>query len=116
MALGLILICVTLGAFGQLCLKKGVGSEHLKGLLGILGAFRSPYVIVGFLAYGISSLLWLAVLSRTDLSFAYPLVSISYLLTVLGAAVIFREDVSLMRWAGVLLICAGIAFMVRSGS
>jgi len=115
MALGLILICVTLGALGQLALKKGVGNEHLKGLLGILSAFRNPYVIVGFLAYGVSSLLWLAVLSRTELSFAYPLVSISYLLTVLGAAVLFHEHVGFMRWAGVLLICAGIAFMVRSG-
>ncbi len=116
MALGLILICVTLGAAGQLCLKRGVGNQQLSGLLAILAAFRNPYVVLGFLSYGLSSLLWLAVLSRTDLSFAYPLVSISYLGTVLGAAIFFHEEVSLIRWAGVLLICAGIAFMVRSGS
>ncbi len=116
MALGLILICVTLGAAGQLCLSKGVRGHPLGSLLQILGAFRSPYVLLGFLLYGLSSLLWLAVLSRADLSFAYPLISVSYLITVLGAALLFREEVSPLRWAGVLLICLGIALLVRSGS
>ena len=116
MALGLILICVTLGAAGQLCLKRGVGAEPLSGLGSVLGAFRSPYVLLGFILYGVSSLLWLAVLSRADLSFAYPLVSISYIITVLGAAIFMGEQVTFTRWAGVLLICAGIAFMVRSGT
>jgi drug/metabolite transporter (DMT)-like permease len=64
---------------------------------------------------GAGALFWLIVLSKADLSLAYPLLSLSYLFALVLAAVLLRESVSLPQWAGVLLICAGVALVNLKG-
>jgi uncharacterized membrane protein len=48
------------------------------------------------------------------LSFAYPFVSMSYVLIILASRVLLGEPVSLLRWVGVLVICAGIIIVSRT--
>jgi drug/metabolite transporter (DMT)-like permease len=57
---------------------------------------------------------WLAVLSRASLSFAYPFVSLTYVLILLFDMFILHEDVSVVRWAGVALIAGGIALVAQT--
>ena len=79
-----ILISVLCGAIGQVLLKKGMGNmgpvtltvNQLVGILWRIGT--NPYVIVGLLIYVSGTVFWLAVLSRVDLSYAYPFASLSY--------------------------------------
>ncbi|MGC9317560.1 MAG: EamA family transporter, partial [Armatimonadota bacterium] len=80
-AILLLLVAVSLGAAGQICLKIGVnmlggGASPLTVLKGIF----TPYVLSGFVLYGLSSLLYLVALSRLDLSYAYPFVALSFVL------------------------------------
>ncbi len=74
----------------------------------------SPWVFTGLSLAFISALFWLTVLARVDLSFAYPMVSLGYVLVVLLSFLIFKENVTLIRWIGVLVICLGVYLVSRS--
>lgn len=56
---------------------------------------------------------WMAVLKRYDLSLAYPLTAISFILSLLAGAWIFHEPIPATRWIGVVLIMAGVYFVAR---
>lgn len=116
----LIFLSVALGVTGQLSLKQGMSvigqieldASSLPGML--LRSFSNPYVLFGFILYGISSLSWLIVLSRVELSLAYPLISVGYVLVVILSHVLFQEQVSFLRFAGTLVICLGVFLMSRT--
>jgi drug/metabolite transporter (DMT)-like permease len=114
----LILTSVFLGVCGQLLLKKGM-SIHGRiaeiSIPAIASAFMHWQVLVSFACYGISSALWVVVLSREKLSFAYPLVSMGYIFVVFFSSVLYQEVVTPVRWAGVILICLGVVLVSRGG-
>jgi len=68
-------------------------------------------VLLGFILYGVSSLLWLMVLSKRDLSYAYPMIAAGYVLVVFLSWVFFKEEIPLLRIAGLVLICAGVVIV-----
>ena len=80
----------------------------------ILPMLFQPYVFIGILCFGVSSVFWLVVLSRIELSMAYPLVSIAYVVTAIFSYFIFKENVTLIRWIGILTICLGVFLVSRS--
>jgi len=109
---------ICLGVAGQFLIKFGVnrlgGLEKL-GLVGFLTrSFLSPFIISGLALYALSAVLWVILLSKLDLSVAYPALSIGYVLILLVSMLFLGEQVSLMRFAGVLLIMVGIAIVFRS--
>jgi len=77
---------------------------------------RSPLVLTGLFLYGVGALAWINVLSRVQLSYAYPFLALNFLLITLTATVVLGESISWMRWAGVLVICVGILIVARSNS
>lgn len=115
----LLLINVVLGSAGQIALKQGVTSlGGLSGGSGLLGMFTgalraiaTPYVFLGFALYGISSLLWLNILSQVRLSIAYPMISLSYVVVVLLSSVFLKEKVNPITLGGLLLICLGVSLI-----
>lgn len=115
----LILISVCLSAFSQVVLRFGMTrpdiADALTGQGGWLNIFttiaRSPYVIGGLGAYGAGAILWLFVLSRIPVSFAYPFVSLGIVLTTLIGATVLGERVSLVSGLGILLIVGGISLV-----
>ena len=52
---------------------------------------------------------FLTVLSWADLSLVFPATSLIYVVSTLGARFILGETVTLERWAGILLVCFGVA-------
>jgi multidrug transporter EmrE-like cation transporter len=113
----LILVSVLLTALGQLFFKKGMAAiaDHLPQLpmWKLIGyGLLNLYVLLGFLAFGTGALLWLAVLAREELSYAYPLSSLGYLVVLLGSFFLFQEQISLIRILGILVIIAGV-FLVE---
>ncbi|PWH16432.1 MAG: hypothetical protein DDG58_09740 [Ardenticatenia bacterium] len=106
---------------GQTLLKLGLNEIGGVSLFGgnPVGSFanllRTPWVILGFAFYAVSAVLWLDVLSKLDFSMAYPMVSLTYIFSLLIGRFVFHEAVSWQRVAGVLLIVAGLFFVVRSG-
>ncbi len=94
---------------GQALMKAGLaGVDGAAGALSVLSAAAGrPVVWLGLAAYALSSALWLVVLSRVELSVAYPLGSLSYVIVVF-ASLAMGERVGALRWLGVLLIVGGV--------
>ena len=115
------LVAILLLVGGQTLLKVGLnvigGISLFEGnpVGSLLGLFRTPWIILGFVCYGISAILWLDVLSKLDFSLAFPLVSLTYVFALIIGRFIFHETVGLDRIVGVLLILGGLFFVVRSG-
>jgi len=116
----LLFICIALGVIGQLSLKHGmtaIGEIELdvsSTPAMLLRSFQNPYVLLGYIMYGMSSLSWLVVLSRVELSLAYPMISIAYVLVVFLSWWLFSEHVTALRVVGTLVICLGVFIMSRS--
>ena len=116
----LILMCVALGVGGQLLLKYGMSSsgdqvdEVREVIPRLLKAAMNPVVITGFLLYGLSAALWLILLTRVDLSFAYPMLSLGYVLVVFLSRALFNEQVTFMRFLGTLVVCFGVFLISRT--
>jgi multidrug transporter EmrE-like cation transporter len=66
------------------------------------------------ICYAVSILLWMAVLSKVEVSFAYPFLSIGYVVAALVGYQFFGESLSLTRIAGILVICVGVFLISRS--
>lgn len=114
------LVAIMLLSAGQTSIKAGLnaigGVSLADGPLGFLKLFQTPWVIVGFLCYGVSSIVWLDVLSKLDFSLAFPMVGLTYVFTLLIGRFFFGETVGWERILGVALILGGVAFLVRSGT
>ncbi len=110
-----ILGTITLTVYGQLILKWQVslaGSlpDGLQEKLFFL--FRlviNPWVISSLLAAFLAFLCWLAALTKFELNYAYPFMSLSFILVLLLSGVFLNESISMNKIAGVVLILIGIA-------
>ncbi len=115
-----ILISVLLNIIGQFVLKQGmssIGPISLteRSLFEIFWSFATnPFVIGGMVIYGGSVLSWLVGLSRVPLSYAYPFISLSYVVILAGSFFLLGEHVSLLRLAGVGVICFGVLLVAYS--
>jgi len=112
------IISILLAVAGQLLMKRGMmafGTFPVSQLLyKIIPMFMNPYVFFGFVCFGLSSIFWLVVLSRLPLSLVYPMVSVAYVLVALFSYFVFKESVSAVRWAGILIIIFGVFLISRS--
>lgn len=118
--LPLILFGVFLNAAAQLLLKQGmlqVGyfSFSFANLLPVTyQVMFNPYIFLGLSSYVVSVVVWLLVLSRVEVSFAYPLLSVGYIVSTLAAYYFFGEQVTVTRVAGILVIILGVVLITRS--
>lgn len=114
----LLAISISFAIAGQLLMKQGMmmfGKFPVTQLLSrLIPMFMQPYVFFGFMFFGLSSIFWLVVLSRIDLSFAYPMVSVAYVVVAIFSYYVFKENVSLIRWIGIMTICFGVFLISRS--
>ena len=116
-ALLLIFTSIILAVFGQLSLKKGmnaVGSISVNDLFGakLFSILSEKFVIAGIFLYFLSAAIWIVVLSQEEVSFAYPLVGLGYILTAILARFFFNENLTLFRILGILLIAVGAYLIV----
>lgn len=116
-----ILIPVTAAAIGQMILKIGmtqVGEIKMTGnIIGsLVKMFTNWYVLGGLAFFGINSFLWLTVLSREKLSFAYPMVAFAYVITILLSKFVLHEEIPFLRWVGLGIIICGILMIAKSST
>lgn len=116
----LLLITVGLNVAGQFFMKQGmvqigtIGGSLEVMVNSLARAFLNPYVLGGVGAYGLSSIFWLILLSRVELSYAYPALSLGYVLVTLIGVWVLGENVSTLRWVAVGVICVGVFLLSRS--
>jgi drug/metabolite transporter (DMT)-like permease len=123
MLYGLILLSVLIAALAQLTLKHGMtqvtrhGAAPLELAVPVETLRRvvtNVSVLGGLSLFVVSAAIWLVVLSKVSLSFAYPFVSLTYVLILLFDRLVLHDRVSLTRWAGVALIVGGIILISRT--
>jgi multidrug transporter EmrE-like cation transporter len=118
--LPLIMIGVLLNAAAQIVLKQGmrnigIFAFSLKNIIPIgIKVGLNPFILLGIGFYGISVIVWLMVLSRVDVSYAYPMLSVGYIVAALAGKLFFGEPVDLLRWAGIITICIGVVLITRT--
>jgi small multidrug resistance pump len=95
----MIVITVALNTLAQTLLKLGAGTSLL-----------NPYLLGGIVAYGVSTVFYIAVLGKFNLSIAYPVVIGLTVIAATGSGAIFlHEKVAVGQWLGVGLMISGIA-------
>jgi drug/metabolite transporter (DMT)-like permease len=120
--ISLTLLCVLLSASAQIALKRGVSSAPVQALLKgegatpefILHAAFAPLVILGLALYVLSTLLWLLVLAKADVSYAYPFVSLGFVVITLYAHFVMSEPLSALKMSGIAFIVVGVFCVARS--
>ena len=118
-----VLSGVLLNAVAQLLLKAGASSageiSMSAGAPALLrtafGLAQHPAILGGLACYAISVVVWIVALSRVEVSIAYPMLSIGYIVNALLAWWLFGEDVNLQRWLGIGVIIVGVILVARSG-
>lgn len=115
-AMTVLIVALCLGALGQICLKAGLRTLGPDPSVGVVLAsiVRNWLVLGGFACYGISSLLYLVALSRLDLSYAYPMVALTYIIVTVLAWRLLGEVVPVARIIGLAVICVGVIVVAVS--
>jgi drug/metabolite transporter (DMT)-like permease len=116
-----ILVSVLLSALAQIALKAGMSRPEIaqaiaEGAPATIAASiaTQPFVILGLAAYGLGAVVWLFVLSRIDVSLAYPFVSLGIVVTMLLGMLVFGEVITAMRAVGAAFIIVGIVMLAWS--
>jgi multidrug transporter EmrE-like cation transporter len=106
---------------GQLLLKMGMrnmGGFSLEAVtqdpLVVFRIIFNPFIFIGLVLYVINVFLWLDVISRADLSYVYPFLSISYAAVVIASWLILGEQMSWTRIVGVAVVTVGVYLISRS--
>lgn len=115
-----ILLCVVLNTGAQVLLK--IGTKALGEISFSWGALfplslrlaQNPAIMVGLVLYVLSVAVWLFVLSRVDVSYAYPLSSLGYILTAFVGSWYLGEVLTPARWIGIMVILGGVYLVSRS--
>ena len=119
MMTALIIALVVLGgSIGDVFITKGmkqvgeIATLNTRELLRIAGrTLTNRWFLVGVLFMALSFFSFLAVLSWADLSLVLPATSISFVITTIGAKLYLQEKISPVRWAGIVLVCIGVALI-----
>lgn len=110
-----LLLSVALGALAQVLLKLGVAQGgYTLSLPYILGILTRPQILFGISCFVVSFFLWLRVLAVYELSYAYPLVSLGYVLVTLSSWLFLGESLPPSRIVGLVFILLGIILVGRS--
>jgi multidrug transporter EmrE-like cation transporter len=116
----LIIFEVFLNVAAQITLKVGMDRighfefSWINAAPTFLQVALSPWIWLGIAIYVVSLVIWLAVLSRAEVSIAYPMTSLGYVLNALAAYYIVGEHLSFARVVGILIIVFGVIVLARS--
>lgn len=109
-----ILLTIVFTVYGQLIIKWQVNSagsfpiELSEKLFFFLKLLLNPWVISSFVCAFLAALSWMAAMTKFPLSYAYPFVSLTFVLTVICASIFFNEAITVPKLVGMGAIVAGI--------
>ncbi len=113
-----VYLAIIFNILGQLSLKWSM--MHFKTfslspfrISKILSLLFAPYSILGILLYGISAIFWMIALTKVELSVAYPMLSVGYIIIFFISILLFGEPYKSIRLIGVILIVFGVYFISR---
>lgn len=118
MPLALVLIAIMFSVTGELFLKAGMNEVGVFSFSNfgptIVRILSTARIWAGFAFIGVGAIFWLAAISRVNLSWAYPMLSLGYILVLLFSSLVLKEPVNAVRWFGAIVICIGVFLVSRS--
>jgi multidrug transporter EmrE-like cation transporter len=118
----LILLSVSLNATAQMLMRAGmlrigkVGNTPEAILSAAPQMITNLFLWGAIAAYGVSVVLWMVVLSKVEVSFAYAFLSIGFMLVTILSYLIFKDNITPLRIVGILLICGGVFCVAQTGN
>ena len=117
--MGLLFVFLTIlfTVYGQLIIKWQViqagpfPTNNLDKLIFLLHLLLNPWIISAFIAAFIAALSWIAAMSKLELSYAYPFMSLSFVLVILLSSLFLHESLSLVKIISVGLIICGVVLL-----
>lgn len=106
----LVSIAALFSAVGQIFYKLAANR-----LTDIWSFILNPYVYVGILCYGAGFIFVLKALLKGEVTTIYPIMASSFIWVALSTAVIFNDSMSLVKWAGIVIIILGIWAVAKGG-
>lgn len=112
---------ISLNALAQISLRKTMLAVGMPGTGGLtivsylVNLVLTPWFMVGMTCYALSIGVWMLVLGKLEVSLAYPLLSIGYVIAAVIGYFYLGESLGVMRIAGITLICVGILVLARGG-
>ncbi len=106
-------------SLGDVCLSRGmkqIGAVTFGNLEALIHAIFNPWVSLGIVLLIAFFVSYLSALSFADLTYVLPATSVSYVVMALLAKFFLHEQISVMRWSGILLIALGVGFIARGPS
>lgn len=116
----IIILSIFLGSLGQITLKHGMNTvgritsadlNRLPEL--ILRVGFNPFILLGLFIFGMSAVVWLVVLSRMNVSVAYPFASLAYFFVLLMSWLFLGEKITVFQVSGVFMIWLGLFIVTR---
>ena len=115
-----ILLTLVFTVYGQLVLKWQMSSAGalpqggLEKLSFLLQQFLNPWIFSGFAAAFVASLAWMAAMTRFPLNYAYPFMSLAFVIVMILGVLFLGEVLSLRKVLGTLLVVAGLIVIARA--
>lgn len=113
----IIIIGIIFAAFGQVSWKLGMnqaGQLSAINLTTLSTVLLNPYVLLGFVMYALSTIFWLIALSKKELSFVYPFISLTYIIVLVLSSLVLKESMGFSKLVGTLIIIIGLIIIARS--
>jgi len=109
---------IVLGACAQVFLKRGVSPQNPSSKPGTppsgFALLFSPWVLAWGACFVVATGLWLVSLSRMEISYAFPLLSLGYPVVAILSMMFLKERVTPARWIAILIITIGVAIIART--
>jgi len=101
-AVGLAVLAAAIGSFGPIFIKKGAHVSFKR-------VFSNKYLLLGVLAYTVSTVIYLAALRGGELSVLYPIISLTFAGVAFLSVFMLKERMNVYKWAGIVLIIVGVS-------
>ena len=115
-----ILLTLLFTVYGQLVLKWQMGKagsmpdNTIDKILFLLQQFLNPWIMSGFMSAFLASLAWMAAMTRFNLNYAYPFMSLAFIIVMLFSVIFLRESLTLQSVLGTVLVVVGLTFIARA--
>jgi multidrug transporter EmrE-like cation transporter len=111
----ILAVSILLNVCGQVSIKQSITNYQARagegtyfGLSTALPILTSPLTLLGLALYAVSAIFWISALSRVQLSYAYPLLGVGYVLVAVASWQLWGENMSVQRILGTLVVAVGV--------
>jgi drug/metabolite transporter (DMT)-like permease len=119
----IIILSVLCSSVAQIALKKGMTrcdcsfAIEASNILPLIGSLLfNPFIVLGVTLHVFALFTWLYVLKHVDVSYAYPFISMGFVVVLFLSYLLFNESINLYRILGVALIIMGIVLVGKSAA